>query len=172
MLATNVGGSAIDGAVTAGAIAVGAVLFALALFAFGAMWFIVVSMIARMSGWAALAAKHRRGAGVDGPERWRRVAYASMRKGARYKGVLRMGADGEHLHLSVNRLFSAGHPPLAAPWNVVRFDEAADGAGPSWLPRFLRGTPMVRLSIDDVPLTVARDVVRTLFEDAGMTPPA
>ncbi|QDU85547.1 hypothetical protein Pla163_26790 [Planctomycetes bacterium Pla163] len=172
MLATNLEGSAIDGAVTAGAIAVGAVLFALALFAFGVMWFIVVSMISRTSGWAALGATYRRGAGVDPPGRWRRVGYAEMRKGARYKGVLRMGSDGEHLHLSVNRLFSAGHPQLAVPWSDVRIDEVSDGAGPSWLPRVLRGAPMVRLSIEGVPLTVPRDVVRALFEDAGMAPPA
>lgn len=162
MLALNEAWSAIGGAAKVGAY----------LAAFVAFFIFVTTMLARRGGWSELGAAHRRGPSVDPPRRWRRVANAELRKGTQYTNLVRMGADGEHLHLSVIWLFSVGHPPLAVPWSDVRIDEVTDGAGPAWLPRFFRGAPMVRLSMEGVPLTVPRHVVHALFEDAGMAPPA
>lgn len=89
-----------------------------------AVWWIVMSMIARISGWSLLAEHYEATDGYEGPKKFGQSALMERIKGmpARYNGVLVFGADVRGLRLSVLFLFRPFHPALAIPWSDIETD--------------------------------------------------
>lgn len=88
--------------------------------AFAAIWLLVVFVIARLSGWAALARVHPAPAaapGLDG-ERFSRAG-AVFRQAARYRRCLDLTFDADGLRLRQAWLFRPFHPPLFLPWSAI-----------------------------------------------------
>lgn len=77
--------------------------------------------IAKFGGWSRLAEVYRTDKPFEGfllKGRWGRFAY-----GMSYKGILNLGTNPEGFYLSINKLFSFGHPPLFIPWRDIQAHE-------------------------------------------------
>lgn len=89
-----------------------------------AFWFFVVSLIARLSGWARLAEYYPADDFHDGEKR----GFQSMRIGrgklqsANYGGCVMVGVSLSALRLSLFFPFRPGHAPLAIPFGDVSAD--------------------------------------------------
>lgn len=81
-------------------------------------WSVVLSMIARVSGWSELAEHYAALDSYEGPKR--QFQTISMERWkvfpSNYGGVVEFGADARGLHLSLFVLFRPFHPPLVIPW--------------------------------------------------------
>jgi hypothetical protein len=79
-----------------------------------ALWILISTIVARASGWAALAAAYRLQESFDG-QRWH-FQTAQMRWATNYGNCLTVGVSPRGLYLAVVFLFRPGHPPLLIPW--------------------------------------------------------
>jgi hypothetical protein len=85
---------------------------------FAVVWMAASFVIAKISGWAALAERYRLQQGTF--TGWRlHFQSGRMRLTARYGGALTIGANEMGLYLAVNPLFRVGHPPLFIPWHAI-----------------------------------------------------
>ncbi|HKV07431.1 MAG TPA: hypothetical protein VJ725_04770 [Thermoanaerobaculia bacterium] len=87
-------------------------------FLFVGIWAGVVLLLSWVGGWRALAGSYRAAQPFTGEQFRARVGWM---RGARYRGVLSLGADSMGLHLSVFPLFRMGHPSLFIPWSDISF---------------------------------------------------
>jgi len=78
------------------------------------VWFGLIFLIARYSGWSSLARRYRIREPYVG-DRWR-WQHAQMRWLCNYSGCLTVGATTEGLFLATPRVVFAGHPSLFIPW--------------------------------------------------------
>ena len=77
------------------------------------MFFVIIPfVIARVGGWAALAAEYRLSGKFEG-KRWR-FQDVTLRGWFGYNGGVSVGANAEGLYL--NTFFFVSHPPLFIPW--------------------------------------------------------
>lgn len=80
-------------------------------------WCVVLSVLARLSGWTALSEYYRAEGDFDGPKR----RFQSMRLGrggfmdVNFSGCVTFGVDQRALRLSMLFLFRPFHPPLSIP---------------------------------------------------------
>lgn len=82
---------------------------------FVGLWLAVCFLLGTMSGWLRLATRYKQIVEYKGAS-----FHASGRIGlVNYNNVLHLGADEEHLYLSVMFLFKAGHPALMIPWTAI-----------------------------------------------------
>lgn len=82
---------------------------------FVGLWLAVCFLLASVSGWTRLGARHKQVVEYEGAS-----FNASGRIGlVNYNNVLHVGADEEHLYLSIMFLFKAGHPALRIPWSAI-----------------------------------------------------
>ena len=84
-------------------------------------WFIVLAVIARVSGWSALAESYPAHENFDGPTRRFTSISLERVKGmpANYNGVVNVGADARGLHLRMLMFFRPYHPDLTFPWSEI-----------------------------------------------------
>jgi len=87
-------------------------------------WSVVLSLIARLSGWSLLAEYYEAADAYDGPRR--RFQSISMERlkfvPSNYGGVVEFGADARGLHISLFILFRPFHPPLVIPWSDLKVE--------------------------------------------------
>jgi hypothetical protein len=79
-----------------------------------ALWILILTLVARASGWAALAAVYRLPESFDG-QRWH-FQTAQMRWATNYGNCLTVGASPRGLYLAILFPFRPGHPALLVPW--------------------------------------------------------
>jgi hypothetical protein len=99
------------------------------------IWILIVSLVARLSGWRELAEAYPPPTDFTG-QRFR-FQSASFRWGSNYTGIVQIGADPQGLTLSVFFLFRPGHPSLFIPWGDIRV-ESQGGLIPALRLRFSR----------------------------------
>ena len=88
----------------------------LALLGFAGFWFLIVFLVAAVSGWRALAREYRSELPFTG-RTWR---FRTARIGvSRYKNALTIGVNPSGLYLAMFPMFRPGHPPLFIPWHDV-----------------------------------------------------
>jgi hypothetical protein len=80
-------------------------------------WLAVVWAIAQLAGWPRLAEKYPARQPWN-PQCWS-LQSALFRNWSQYRGVLRVCADSEGMHLSVLFPFSVAHKPLSIPWHEI-----------------------------------------------------
>ena len=80
-------------------------------------WILISTVLARVSGWAALARVYRLQDSFDG-RRWR-FQTAQMRWATNYGSCLSVGVSPRGLYLAVPFLFRPTHPPLLVPWGDI-----------------------------------------------------
>ena len=81
------------------------------------MWWIVVHLLAEMSGWYDLAEKFRT---TDSPLQWMWLEYLGMGM-VRYGGICRYGFAHQGLFLGVIFPFNFGSPRLFIPKSEIKF---------------------------------------------------
>ena len=92
----------------------------LSLLGFIGFWSFVIALTSRLGGWWRLAHYYRDFDSYYG----RKLYWKSGNFGAAsYGGILTFGANYQGLYLSVNFLFSMGHPALFIPWNDIQIVE-------------------------------------------------
>jgi len=91
----------------------------LALISFTVFWCLVPLAIARMSGWAALAAAYPAGQVMTPNMRWSWQS-AVMNLNTSYNAGLTLVADLQAVHVSVFLLMRPGHKPFSVPWEDIR----------------------------------------------------
>lgn len=84
---------------------------------FIAFWFVLMLLIARLTGWAAWTEFYRASSPFTGT-RWR-FQSIQTRWLTHYGNCVTVGANEEGLYLAVLILFRIGHPPLFIPWRDV-----------------------------------------------------
>jgi hypothetical protein len=84
------------------------------------LWILISTVIARVSGWAALARIYRLQDSFDG-RRWH-FQTAQMRWATNYGSCLTLGVSPRGLYLAVPFLFRPTHPPLLVPWGDIAVD--------------------------------------------------
>ena len=72
-------------------------------------------VIARLSGWIALAQRYRLNGRFDGTCWY--FQHAQFRWSMNYSGALTIGVNGDGLYLSIWPMFRPGHPRLFIPWS-------------------------------------------------------
>ena len=83
-------------------------------------WYFLIMLTSRLGGWWQLAQHYRDFDSYYG----RKLHGRSGNFGAAsYGGILIFGANYQGLYLSVNFLFSMGHPALFIPWNDIQTEE-------------------------------------------------
>jgi hypothetical protein len=87
---------------------------------FVGLWFFVVHMIARFSGWRALGELYS----TNDPFRGELFRFSSgtMQRGASYSACLNVGSSVRGLSLGLLFLFRPGHPSLFIPWDEIRIE--------------------------------------------------
>ena len=118
-------------------------------------WFFISSLVARMSGWKALAEAYPLQSDPTGKKL--RFQSATLRWSTNYTGLIHMSCDSQGLYLSIFILFKIGHPPMFIPWGEIR-TESHGGLIPSLTLRFSRKP--------GVPFTISRALGEKL---AGMS---
>jgi hypothetical protein len=105
-------------------------------------WLVMCTLIARVSGWRALADAYPLQSDPTGPKL--RFQSASLRWSSNYTGIVHMGVNAQGLYLSVFFVFRSGHAPMFIPWSDIRTESRA-GLFPSLTLRFARkpGIPFV-----------------------------
>lgn len=113
------------------------------------IWVAVSLILSFVGGWRALAREYRALQPVaDGAWVERRGLLSGS---ARYKNVLRLGANDEGVSLSVALPFRIGHPPLFFPWADLFAMPGASAPGGYTEIRFRRVTSP-RLLVSDATL--------------------
>lgn len=82
-------------------------------------WSVVLSLLARLSGWSALAEHYEAADSFEGPtRRFQTISMARYRSlPSNYGNIVNLGADARGLHLSLLLPFRPFHPPLVIPWS-------------------------------------------------------
>lgn len=75
-------------------------------------FFVIPFVIARVGGWAALAAEYRLNGQFEGTRWW--FQELTLRGWCGYNGGVSVGANADGLYL--NTIFWVSHPPLFIPW--------------------------------------------------------
>jgi len=119
-------------------------------------WFFISGLVARMSGWKALAEVYPLLSDPTGPKL--RFQSASLRWSTNYTGIVHFSIDSQGLYLSVFVLFKIGHPPMFIPWSEIRSESRA-GLIPSLTLRFTRKPK--------VPMTISRALGERLAAMSG-----
>jgi hypothetical protein len=97
--------------------AIGALLFFLAL------WCGILTTLAAVGGWTALASRYP----ALGPPTGRVLRMQSARFGwIEYNGGLTMYVDDEGLRIAVWPIFRPGHPPMFLPWAALKIVSVND----------------------------------------------
>lgn len=127
------------------------------------LWVLMCRLVARISGWAALAESYA--AQADATGKVLRFQSGSFRWSSNYTGMLNVGADTSGLRLSVIAVFRPGHAPLSIPWSDIR----AEPHGVF--------TPAVRLTFSrepKCPLFISRTLAQRIaaMSGGGFTVPA
>ena len=84
---------------------------------FIAYWFVLMLLIARLTGWARLADSYQAATPFTG-KRWRWQSIQT-RWLTHYGNCVTIGANAEGLHVSLLFLFRIGHPQLFIPWREI-----------------------------------------------------
>ena len=85
---------------------------------YAALWVGISLLIAKVSGWSALAERYRTDPAMF--TGWKTGFQSGrMRVWTRYGGALTVGANGMGFYLAVLAIFRAGHPPLFVPWHAI-----------------------------------------------------
>ena len=124
-------------------------------------WIGIGLLIARIGGWAALAAAYSHSGEFQG-ERLR-FQTAQVRWGTNYGGCLTIGANHRGLFLSVLFLFRIGHPPLFIPWTDISVSDPK-GRWFSYVELRFRRAP-------SIPLRVSEQLTRWLADRAATSWP-
>jgi hypothetical protein len=104
-----------------------ALIWLSALFVFATVGSAICSLLARMSGWRALAEAYPLRGALPAARR----SFVGGRVGSvSYHGCLHVAADTAGLYVSVMALFSAGHEPLFIPWTDISVSPSASPYGP------------------------------------------
>jgi len=119
-------------------------------------WILLSSMIARISGWRALAESYPVSSDFSG--KWLRFQSASLRWSSNYTGIVHFGADAKGLTLSVLFMFKPGHPPIFIPWTDIQV-QSQGGIFPNLRLRFSRKP--------DVPLVISKTLGERLSQMSG-----
>ena len=120
-------------------------------------WLVIVWLIAQVAGWPRLAEKYPK------REPWnpkcRSLQSALLRGWSQYRGVLRVCADNEALHLSVLFPFSVAHKPLSIPWSEISGKKKT---------RFLYyGVELRCQQVPNIPIHIRRSLADYLVEVTG-----
>ena len=91
-----------------------------------AFWFIMMFIVAQMSGWRVLLEKYGLPEGGSMPEgtkyKWRSAALWG-RFPTNYNSCLNFTSTPEGLGIAPVWFFSAGHPPLFIPWGDITLED-------------------------------------------------
>jgi hypothetical protein len=119
-------------------------------------WFLLSALIARASGWKALAEAYPLQSDPTGTKL--RFQSATLRWSSNYTGLVQIGCDSQGLYLSIFLLFRIGHPPMFIPWGDIR-TESRGGLVPGLTLRFSRKP--------GVPFTISRALGEKLAAMSG-----
>ena len=120
-------------------------------------WVAVLVVVARLTGWARLAARYPCQRAFLG-RRWPGQTVWLRRPTVRYCNVITLGADRMGLYLAPMSLFRPGHAAVCVPWAEVAV--GADERGrPDLVTLEFRGLP-------DVPVLIEATLARELAEEA------
>jgi hypothetical protein len=97
--------------------------------AYAVFWYLLISLLGVVSGWAKLG-RHYPAGGFEGSKYHFRSAF--LRCAMHYNGCVTVGVNEEGLYLSVVLLLRPGHPTAFVPWGDVTA-KPVDG----WLSRYL-----------------------------------
>jgi len=128
------------------------------LVAFAGLWIGISCLIARLSGWAKLAALYRLSGPFNG-ECWR-FQSAELRWKMGYNNCLTVGANPSGLYLSVFLLFRFGHPNLFIPWADISVTSSKRGFWSIYTEFRFRQAPMI-------PFRVGERLAQRVKESAG-----
>ncbi len=89
------------------------------------VWCAVLSLLAKLGGWSALAEHYRADSDFDGPKRrFQSIGMERVRAmPVSINNVAEIGVDGQYLRLSMFLLFRPGHPPLKIPFSDLSAHE-------------------------------------------------
>ena len=124
---------------------------------FLAVWWIVLNLVSRMTGWSKLSAYYRANDVFDG-QTWR-FQSVSMRMGGGYNNSVTVRAGPRGLHLSLFFLFRPGHPPLFARWGEILVTQKKRLGMKRVELRFQRAA--------DIPLIITARLAEKLARSAG-----
>lgn len=119
---------------------------------FVAIWSGVVLLLSWIGGWRALAGSYRATQPFTGEQFRMKVGWM---RGARYRGVLSLGADSTGLFLSIFPLFRMGHPALFIPWSEISFSKDRYG--------FFEGVRLRFSKAPSVSLLIPTDLAAKVF---------
>ena len=97
------------------------------IFFFTLMWVAINLLVARITGWAALAGSYRASGNFISKKK-RCNQSARMRWMSRYRNCLLIDGNERGLYLAVMAFFRPGHPPLFIPWRdiTIRTTESSE----------------------------------------------
>ncbi|MBZ5646243.1 MAG: hypothetical protein LAN37_03350 [Acidobacteriia bacterium] len=81
---------------------------------------LVISLVARLSGWSLLAERYGANAPFEG-EKWY-FQSVQMRYLSHYNNCLTFGGNAQGLYVAMFFLLRAGHPPLLIPWEELEIE--------------------------------------------------
>jgi hypothetical protein len=82
------------------------------------IWFALLTLIARLGGWQAVARRYSTTVEPEGQRfRWCFAAFRWLD----YNGCLTMVVSPEGLYIAIFKLFRIGHPSLLIPWSALHF---------------------------------------------------
>jgi len=109
------------------------------------IWVAMSVIVARLSGWSALANDYR-GNNSFPEKRWH-MCSAGMRLISHYSFCVNVGADNKGLYMSILLPFRIGHPPLFIPWAEISVAEKKDFIF-SWLVLTFKKDPEIPIRIN------------------------
>lgn len=121
---------------------------------FATLALFIMPLVAKTSGWSALAKCYAAQGTFSGDTF--RFRSAQFRGHSNYGNCLTFGTDPFGLYISVFLLFRLGHTPLYVPWNEVRVREVR-----AWL------SPAVELHFEKAPqvtVRISRRLAESLLE--------
>lgn len=132
--------------------------------AFGVVFFVlfvfyaVLFIISRMSGWQQLVEKYP-DQGVGMPASKRYFVYGGMKKYVNYNGSLVLESTATGLRVRMAKLFSLGHPAFFIPWSDLTVVDAKRGI------TFTKGLQLARM--DGVAMYVTPGVGEWIATEKG-----
>ena len=125
---------------------------------FVGLWFAVSYIVGVWSGWRLLAERFRTQRTFIGTTyMW---LNATMRWGAGYSNVLKVGADVDGLSLAPTPIFQIGHPPLFIPWTEIHLQS-------SCLLGVIRFITLTLGTDEQIPFRISKRIARKLRHSAG-----
>jgi hypothetical protein len=117
----------------------------------------VLWIVGFFSGWHALSRRYRNE--MPFPAHRRTMQSGTMRGGASYNNVLRLGSDSGGIYLGMPFFFRIGHPQLFIPWHEIEVEEPR-----RW---FFVTVQTLRLGPERIPLRLRQPVVDFLRQGRG-----